>query len=70
MRGLVRSHLSQHPSAVPGHNQAFCGLCYSSFVYRQFNSNFTCGVPTILPYELIHSQNRGTIGHKVLLPRA
>ncbi|GBM04323.1 hypothetical protein AVEN_146197-1 [Araneus ventricosus] len=31
------------------HNQAFCGLCGAqSFAYRQFNSNFTCGYPTIL----------------------
>ncbi|GBM05150.1 hypothetical protein AVEN_197712-1 [Araneus ventricosus] len=38
---------------------------HSSFAYRQFNSNFTCGEPTILPYELIHSRNRGTVGHNV-----
>ncbi|GBM37057.1 hypothetical protein AVEN_228076-1 [Araneus ventricosus] len=30
---------------------------HSSFAYRQLNSNFTCGDPTILPYELIHSRN-------------
>ncbi|GBM71185.1 hypothetical protein AVEN_266690-1, partial [Araneus ventricosus] len=49
------------------HNQAFCGLCgaHSSFAYRQFNSNFTRGDPTILPYELIHSLIRGTVGHDV-----
>ncbi|GBN63727.1 hypothetical protein AVEN_114069-1 [Araneus ventricosus] len=52
------------------HNQAFCRLCDSYFAYRQFNSNFTCGDPTILPYELIQSRNRGTIGHNVLLSRA
>ncbi|GBM78607.1 hypothetical protein AVEN_218424-1 [Araneus ventricosus] len=40
-----------------------------SFAYREFNSNFTCGDPTILPYELIHSRNRATIGHNVCLPR-
>ncbi|GBO04964.1 hypothetical protein AVEN_169708-1 [Araneus ventricosus] len=34
------------------------------------NSNFTCGDPTILPYELIHSRNRGTVSHNVRLPRA
>ncbi|GBM05275.1 hypothetical protein AVEN_126505-1 [Araneus ventricosus] len=28
-------------------------LMHSSFGYRQFNSNFTHGDPTILPYELI-----------------
>ncbi|GBO07263.1 hypothetical protein AVEN_23143-1 [Araneus ventricosus] len=39
---------------------------HSSFAYRQFNSNFKCGDPTILPYELIHSRNRGTVGHIVL----
>ncbi|GBN10947.1 hypothetical protein AVEN_147280-1 [Araneus ventricosus] len=39
----------------------------SSFAYRQFNSNFTCSDLKILPYELIHSRNRG---HKVHLPRA
>ncbi|GBL77109.1 hypothetical protein AVEN_12751-1 [Araneus ventricosus] len=45
-------------------------VMHSSFAYRQFNSNFTCGDPTILPYELIHSRNRGTVGHNVRLPRA
>ncbi|GBN70990.1 hypothetical protein AVEN_196766-1 [Araneus ventricosus] len=50
----------------PRHNQASCGLMHSSFAYRQFNSNFTCGDPTILPYGLIHSRNRGTVGHIVL----
>ncbi|GBN84761.1 hypothetical protein AVEN_174966-1 [Araneus ventricosus] len=44
-------------------------VMHSSFAYRQFNSNFTCGDPTILPYELIHSRNRGTVGHNVRLPR-
>ncbi|GBM92377.1 hypothetical protein AVEN_98012-1 [Araneus ventricosus] len=43
---------------------------HSSFAYRQFNNNFTCGDPTILPYELIHSRNPGTIGHNVRLPKA
>ncbi|GBN06660.1 hypothetical protein AVEN_145660-1 [Araneus ventricosus] len=43
---------------------------HSSCAYRQFNSNFTWGDPTILPYELIHSQNRGTVGHNVRLHRA
>ncbi|GBM48954.1 hypothetical protein AVEN_150786-1 [Araneus ventricosus] len=43
---------------------------HSSFAYRQFNRNFTCGDPTILPYELIHSRNRGTVGHNLRLPRA
>ncbi|GBM58868.1 hypothetical protein AVEN_87160-1 [Araneus ventricosus] len=52
------------------HNQAFCGLCDAQFLcHRQFNSNFTCGDLTILPYELIHSRNRGTVGHSVRLPR-
>ncbi|GBO46421.1 hypothetical protein AVEN_86904-1 [Araneus ventricosus] len=32
----------------------------------KFNSNFKCGELTILPYELIHSRNRGTVGHIVL----
>ncbi|GBO42296.1 hypothetical protein AVEN_260833-1 [Araneus ventricosus] len=41
-----------------------------SFAYRQFNSNFKCGHPTILPYELIRSRNRGTVGHNLRLPRA
>ncbi|GBM80900.1 hypothetical protein AVEN_245604-1 [Araneus ventricosus] len=45
-------------------------VMHSSFAYRQFNSNFTCGDPTILPYELIHSQNRGIVGHNVHLPTA
>ncbi|GBM45903.1 hypothetical protein AVEN_211969-1 [Araneus ventricosus] len=45
-------------------------VMHSSFAYRQFHSNFTCGDPTILPYELIHSRNRGTVGHNVRLPRA
>ncbi|GBM78051.1 hypothetical protein AVEN_44581-1 [Araneus ventricosus] len=45
-------------------------VMHSSFAHRQFNSNFTCGYPTILPYELIHSRNRGTVGHNVRLPRA
>ncbi|GBO32122.1 hypothetical protein AVEN_60324-1 [Araneus ventricosus] len=45
-------------------------VMHSSFAYRQFNSNFTCGDPTILSYELIHSRNRGTVGHNVRLSRA
>ncbi|GBO29040.1 hypothetical protein AVEN_193837-1 [Araneus ventricosus] len=46
-------------------------VMHSSFAYRQFNSNFTCGGDlTILPYELIHSRNRVTVGHSVRLPRA
>ncbi|GBM94596.1 hypothetical protein AVEN_263548-1 [Araneus ventricosus] len=45
-------------------------VMHSFFPYWPFNSNFTCGDPTILPYELIHSRNRGTVGHKVRLPRA
>ncbi|GBO12669.1 hypothetical protein AVEN_178303-1 [Araneus ventricosus] len=46
-------------------------LCQNrSFAYRQFNSNFRCGDPTILPYEVIHSRNRGTVGHNMRLPRA
>ncbi|GBL95844.1 hypothetical protein AVEN_227098-1 [Araneus ventricosus] len=45
-------------------------VMHSFFTYRQFNSNFTCGDPAILPYELIHSRNRGTVGHNVRLPRA
>ncbi|GBO06613.1 hypothetical protein AVEN_176518-1 [Araneus ventricosus] len=45
-------------------------VMHSSFAYRQFNSNFTFGDPTILPYELINSRNRGTVGHNVRLPRA
>ncbi|GBM61253.1 hypothetical protein AVEN_30556-1 [Araneus ventricosus] len=45
-------------------------VMHSSFAYRQFNSNFTCADPMILPYELIHSRNRGTVGHSVHLPRA
>ncbi|GBL59714.1 hypothetical protein AVEN_134559-1, partial [Araneus ventricosus] len=53
------------------HNQLFVDYAmHSSFAYRQFNSNFTCGDPTILPYELIHSRNDGTVGHNVRLPRA
>ncbi|GBL72590.1 hypothetical protein AVEN_182295-1 [Araneus ventricosus] len=42
----------------------------SSFAYRQFNRNFTCGDPTILPYGLVHSRNRGSVNHKLRLPRA
>ncbi|GBM44987.1 hypothetical protein AVEN_225737-1 [Araneus ventricosus] len=45
-------------------------VMHSSFAYRQFNNNITCGDPTILPYELIHKRNRGTIVHDVRLPRA
>ncbi|GBM87576.1 hypothetical protein AVEN_246349-1 [Araneus ventricosus] len=44
-------------------------VMHSSFAYRQFSSNFTCGDPPILLYELIHSRNRGTVGHNVRLPR-
>ncbi|GBN57710.1 hypothetical protein AVEN_267036-1 [Araneus ventricosus] len=43
---------------------------HSSFAYRQFNRNFTRGDPMILPYELIHSRNRGTVGHNVHFPKA
>ncbi|GBO15446.1 hypothetical protein AVEN_147262-1 [Araneus ventricosus] len=53
------------------HNQpSVVYVMHSSFAYRQFNSNFKCVVPTILPYELIYSRNRGTVGHNVRLPRA
>ncbi|GBM02056.1 hypothetical protein AVEN_209747-1 [Araneus ventricosus] len=59
------------------HNQAFCGLYHAQFLYfttpyllRQFNIIFTCGDPKILPYKLIHSRNRSTVGHNVRLPRA
>ncbi|GBN93119.1 hypothetical protein AVEN_72882-1 [Araneus ventricosus] len=45
-------------------------LMHESFAYRQFNSDFMYGDPMILLYELIHSQNRGTVGHNVRLPRA
>ncbi|GBM29454.1 hypothetical protein AVEN_255841-1 [Araneus ventricosus] len=45
-------------------------VMHSSFAYRQFNNNFTCGDPTILPYELIHTRNCGTSGHNVRLNRA
>ncbi|GBO28053.1 hypothetical protein AVEN_56346-1 [Araneus ventricosus] len=45
-------------------------VMHSSFAYRQFNSNFTCGDSTILLYELIHSRNRGTVDHNVRLPRS
>ncbi|GBM21928.1 hypothetical protein AVEN_187932-1 [Araneus ventricosus] len=43
-------------------------VMYSSFAYRQFNSNFMCGDPTILPYELTHSRNLGTAGRNVRQP--
>ncbi|GBN90122.1 hypothetical protein AVEN_10908-1 [Araneus ventricosus] len=45
-------------------------VMHSSFAYRQFNSSFTCGDPTILLYDLIHSRKRGTVDHNVRLPRA
>ncbi|GBN78375.1 hypothetical protein AVEN_258015-1 [Araneus ventricosus] len=45
-------------------------VIHSFFAYRQFNRNFTCSDQTILPHELIHSRNRGTVGHNVRLPRA
>ncbi|GBM10538.1 hypothetical protein AVEN_109331-1 [Araneus ventricosus] len=45
-------------------------VMHSSYTYRQLNSNLTCSDPTILPYELIHSRNRCTVGHNVRLPRA
>ncbi|GBN19329.1 hypothetical protein AVEN_59628-1 [Araneus ventricosus] len=45
-------------------------VMHRSFAYRQLNSNFACGDSTILPYELIHSRNLGTVGHKVRLPSA
>ncbi|GBM56450.1 hypothetical protein AVEN_273208-1 [Araneus ventricosus] len=45
-------------------------VMHSSFAYRQFNSNFTCGDPTVLPYELIHCRNRGSVDHIVRLPIA
>ncbi|GBO32337.1 hypothetical protein AVEN_82284-1, partial [Araneus ventricosus] len=40
-------------------------LCLSA-VQQQI----TCGDPTILPYELIHSRNRFTVVHNVRLSRA
>ncbi|GBM59778.1 hypothetical protein AVEN_6653-1 [Araneus ventricosus] len=57
------------------HNQALGGLSYAQFLclsaiqQQLFNSNFKCGDQTILPYELIHSRNCGTVGHKVHLSR-
>ncbi|GBN96353.1 hypothetical protein AVEN_74830-1 [Araneus ventricosus] len=45
-------------------------MIHISFAYRQFNNNFTSVDPTILSYELIHSRNRGTVGHNVRLLRA
>ncbi|GBM33234.1 hypothetical protein AVEN_91634-1 [Araneus ventricosus] len=45
-------------------------VMHSSFAYRQFKSNSTCGDPTILSYELLHSRNRGTVCHNMHLPRA
>ncbi|GBO14211.1 hypothetical protein AVEN_125230-1, partial [Araneus ventricosus] len=44
-------------------------VTHGSFAYRHFNRNFTCGDLTILPQELIHSRNHGTVGHNVRLPR-
>ncbi|GBM21101.1 hypothetical protein AVEN_200784-1 [Araneus ventricosus] len=44
-------------------------VIHNSFAYRQFNGNFKCCHPPILPYELIHSRNRGTVGHNVRLPK-
>ncbi|GBN70143.1 hypothetical protein AVEN_86940-1 [Araneus ventricosus] len=39
------------------HNQAFSDYAmHSSFAYRQFNSNFTYGYPTILPMSSSTSQ--------------
>ncbi|GBM97202.1 hypothetical protein AVEN_189381-1 [Araneus ventricosus] len=45
-------------------------VMHSSFAYRQFNNNFTCGDPTILSYGLIHNRSRGSVGHNVRLHRA
>ncbi|GBN13413.1 hypothetical protein AVEN_270057-1 [Araneus ventricosus] len=42
----------------------------SLFCKEEFNTNFTSGDPAILLYELIHSRNRGTVGHNVCLPKA
>ncbi|GBM39488.1 hypothetical protein AVEN_261396-1 [Araneus ventricosus] len=61
-RLLILFHMLGHPLCT---NFAIIKLfvdyvMHSSFAYQQFNSNFTCGDPTILPYELIHSRNRGT----------
>ncbi|GBO33300.1 hypothetical protein AVEN_20512-1 [Araneus ventricosus] len=44
-------------------------VMHSSFVYRQFNSNFKYGDPKLIPYNLIHSRNHGTVGHSVRLPK-
>ncbi|GBN97575.1 hypothetical protein AVEN_1411-1 [Araneus ventricosus] len=44
-------------------------MMHSSFAYREVNSNFTCGDLKILPYEFIHSRNRGSVGHNVSMPR-
>ncbi|GBN23305.1 hypothetical protein AVEN_167104-1 [Araneus ventricosus] len=43
---------------------------HSSFAYRQFNSNFTCGDPMILLYDLIHNRNHRTVAHNVCLPKS
>ncbi|GBM33333.1 hypothetical protein AVEN_194941-1 [Araneus ventricosus] len=45
-------------------------VMHSVFAYLQFNSNFTCGDPTILPYEFNRSRNHDTVGHNVRLARA
>ncbi|GBN32025.1 hypothetical protein AVEN_165768-1, partial [Araneus ventricosus] len=53
------------------HNQDFVDyVMHSSFGYRQSNRKFTCSDPTILPYDLTHSHNRGTVGHNMRLHRA
>ncbi|GBL73055.1 hypothetical protein AVEN_53515-1 [Araneus ventricosus] len=45
-------------------------VMHSSFAYRQFNSNFTCGDPTIVQHELNHSRIRATFGLNAYLAMA
>ncbi|GBO39776.1 hypothetical protein AVEN_139516-1 [Araneus ventricosus] len=52
------------------YNQAFCGLCDALMLIDSSTAISTCVDPTVLPYELIHSRNRGIVGHNVSLPRA
>ncbi|GBN42011.1 hypothetical protein AVEN_87617-1 [Araneus ventricosus] len=47
-----------------------CTVLLRSFASRQFNSHFTSGDPTILPYKLIHSRKCCTVGCNERLPRA
>ncbi|GBO06978.1 hypothetical protein AVEN_110738-1 [Araneus ventricosus] len=67
-----RNILARYFKAQVGYrgNEEADTLAEKTITEGVFNSNFTCGDPTILPYELIRVRNRVTIDLNVRLTRA